>query len=51
MAVITQGAEVGQKIHVPAAGMDVAPVDEKQGGMAVGLLRGAVQRMQFAMFQ
>ena len=51
MAVITEAAEVRQEIQVPAAGMDVAAVDEDQGRVPVGFFCGAVQGMQFALFQ
>jgi hypothetical protein len=51
MAVVAQRVEVGHEIHIPAAAMDIAAMHENQRRVAVVLLRGAMQGMQFAVCQ
>jgi hypothetical protein len=48
VAVVAQRVEVGHEIHIPAAAMDIAAMHEDQRRVAVVLLRGAMQGMQFA---
>jgi hypothetical protein len=45
---MAKGAEMGQKMDVPAAGIHVAAMDEHQGGRLRFLAGGAVEYVNLA---